>query len=115
MGNVNGSGEDAPDSDAAEPAELDALRQEYLGLLHAMQTGVAMMLQQDPTSGSPKHLRVGVNSAKAEQGGLVRLLVSKGVISELEYYRAMVEAARAEVAAYERDLLRRHGIVVKLG
>jgi hypothetical protein len=50
-----------------------------------MQSGVAYELGKDESSASPKHLRVGINSALVNDAALVRLLVKKGLITEAEY------------------------------
>lgn len=97
-----------------ELRELDDLKGEYLRLMHAMQSGVALKVQANPTDTSPKHLRVGINSCLVDNSAMARLLISKGVITEREYIGALVDAARREVASYENELLQRYGIVVKL-
>lgn len=63
-------------------ARLDDLRREYLRLAHAMQAGVAMWQNYDPSETTPKHLRVGINSAMADHGALVDLLFKKGILTE---------------------------------
>lgn len=128
--NGPGAPDSTPDADAAEAKydaakeahdaaetelkELDALAGEYRRLMHAMQSGVALKLQADPTDASPKHLRLGVNSCLVDTSAIARLLISKGVITEREYLGALVDAAWREVDAYEKDLLNKYGIVVKL-
>lgn len=79
----------------------DELKQEYARLAHAMQSGVAFEQSRGSNDGSPKHLRVGVNAAMSDMGGLVDLLIAKGVITETEYLEAIVTRMRAEVASYE--------------
>lgn len=100
--------------DAADLKAMDVLRNEYRRLLHAVQSGVALKLQADPNDASPKHLRVGVNSALIDTSSMARLLISKGVITEREYLGALVDGIRREVGSYEAELLARFGIVVKL-
>lgn len=83
--------------------------QEYarrmLAAQHAMQTGVKLeMAGINPRATDPKHLRVGVNSAMIENAVMGKLLISKGVITELEYLKAMAEGYEAEAADYERRL-----------
>jgi hypothetical protein len=88
----------------------------YHQLLHAMQSGVAMVIQlglsEDHT---PKHLRVGVNSAMAEHSGLVKLLIAKGVITEEEVEASLTKAMEDEVALYEKQLSAHFGKKVTLG
>jgi hypothetical protein len=104
--------------------KLEELREEYLRLSHAMQSGVAMQLAREVAKAggpalyngacAPKHLRVGVNTAMSDAGGLVTLLISKGVITEEEYTAAVVEAMRREVAGLERELTEDIGTTIRL-
>lgn len=88
---------------------LASLRAEYEQLLHAMQTGVAYDQAQGSQDGSPKHLRVGINSAMITDAAVAKLLIDRGVFSELEYTEAVVEEAKREVARYEKRLSERYG------
>jgi hypothetical protein len=88
--------------DFEEQNNIQELKERYLALSHAMQSGVAMMMNYDDKSTSPKHLRVGVNSALIESGALGGLLVTKGIITEKEYWTAIVDTLENEVAKYER-------------
>ena len=82
-------------------------RYEVLG--HAIQSGVALELNHDPASGTPKHLRTGLNLTKVEHGALVRLLISKGVFTLEEYEAELLKGLEAEKEAYEARLSARHG------
>lgn len=82
---------------------------DYTRLAHAMQTGVAIKMEFDQTETSPKHLRVGVNAAMCDAGGLVRLLIAKGLITAEEYERAITDEMRREVERYE-SWLRERGL-----
>ncbi|MEI9995129.1 MAG: hypothetical protein WDM91_11080 [Rhizomicrobium sp.] len=73
---------------------------------HAMQAGVAYEIARDDHSVWPKHLRVGINTAMIDHASLVKLLVKKGVITELEYLQAIAEGMEDERARYEE----RHGV-----
>jgi hypothetical protein len=84
--------------------EIDRLMAEYNRLAHAMQTGVGHVMQRDPKSTEPKMLRTGMNSALVSHSALVKLLFRKGVITELEYWTALVEEMRAEVQSYTDQL-----------
>jgi hypothetical protein len=76
--------------------------------MHAMQSGVhaTMMRMGGPGAGdtSPKHLRVGVNSAMVQVTALVRLLVKKGLITVAEYEAELVDEMNAEADRYEAEL-----------
>jgi hypothetical protein len=83
-------------------------------LAHAMQSGVAQTLHLDPSSGTPKHLRVGVNMALVEVAALAGLLIEKGVFTREEYDAALIKGLRQEVNSYEESLSRAMGANVKL-
>lgn len=74
---------------------------------HAMQSGVAMEMNHDSGPTSPKHLRVGVNTALVDHGSLVGLLVSKGVITHDEYVKAIADGMEEEKRRYEERLSKR--------
>lgn len=102
---------------------IEEKRARYEALLHAMQTGVAVTLEHDSeTRFLPddfrrhlKHLRVGVNSAMIDTGAMALLLVRKGIITEAEYYDALIETAEREVKTYERNLRSHFGVNITLG
>ncbi len=89
-------------------------QQRYRDAAHAMQSGVAMKMNYDPSETTPKHLRVGVNSAMSAQSGLVTLLIEKGLITEAEYAEAVAAAMEREAAAYEAEVSRLAGARVTL-
>jgi len=74
---------------------------------HAMQTGVGMKMGVDPSETSPKHLRVGINAAMSDQGGLVTLLIEKGLITKEEYLDAITTSMERESNSY-KDYLEKH-------
>lgn len=88
---------------------IDELRAQVAALSHAIQTGVAYELEKDPRSGTPKHLRTGVNIALVESGALVRLLVKKGLITEEEYYAELIAGLEDEKNTYERRVQALYG------
>lgn len=47
----------------------------YEQALHGMQSGVAYEHSNGSPDGSPKHLRVGINSAQVNNAALARLLI----------------------------------------
>ncbi len=83
---------------------IEEKRLKYEQLLHAMQTGVAFVMEIDEGETSPKHLRVGVNSAMIDSGAMAGLLIKKGIITEDEYYDALIEVAEREVQSYKAIL-----------
>lgn len=98
---------------------VEQAQQRYLDAMHAMQTGVKMLLQVDPGDGdtgetSPKHLRVGVNSALASISATAKLLMDKGFITELEYFTALADFTEADVRSYEQRLTQYFERPVKL-
>ena len=76
----------------------------YLAAMHAMQTGVAYELARDPSSGTPKHLRVGVNTAMCDHAALVRILVAKGIVTDAEYATAIADEMEREKQRYEEKI-----------
>ena len=86
----------------------------YEAAAHAVQTGVAYDLERDPSSGTPKHLRVGVNLAMVNDAALTRLLVEKGIITESEYAKAVADETEREAARYEALLRAVYGANVTL-
>lgn len=95
--------------------DIEFWQRRYMSAAHGMQTGVAYELEKDASSGTPKHLRVGVNSAMVETSALVTLLIEKRVISELEWYRTLAEGMEAERDNYAKRLSERFGLAITLG
>lgn len=89
-------------------------RERWMAAAHAVQTGVAAELAKDPASGSPKHLRTGVNLVMADHGSLARLLIEKGLITEAEYLKAIADGAERERDDVQRRLTEMYGLTVKL-
>lgn len=82
-------------------------QQRYLAALSGMQSGVAMKMNYSPSETTPKHLRVGVNSAFVNTFALHRLLVDKGIITEEEYTEAVAVAMEQERDRYQKWLQER--------
>lgn len=84
----------------------EEIRARYQRAAHAMQTGVKMLMEIEGPSRetSPKHLRVGVNSALSDMGALARLLIQKGVISAAEYELTVMLGMEMEVRSYEAKI-----------
>lgn len=97
-----------PDSQSDDERQILTLQQRYRDLVHAMQSGVKLdlMLRGDDQNQLNKHLRVGINVAMSDHAALTRILVSRGIISELEYHQALVDAMESEVKTYEA----KHGV-----
>lgn len=89
----------------------------YMAAAHAVQSGVAAEIGLDGVetgAASPKHLRVGVDTAKVESAALAGLLIAKGVITQEDYAEALAAGMEAEQERYERHLSKRLGKTVKL-
>lgn len=80
-----------------------------------MQTGVAHEQAGGSTCGTPKHLRVGVNSALVDGAALAKLLIAKGVFTEAEYAEAVTVEMEAEAERYAARLSEKFGVNIKLG
>lgn len=99
------------------------LAERYTAALHGMQSGVKMrqeleerdLIPDDKRETGPKHLRAGVNSAMADHGALVKLLIEKGLLTGDEYRAAIVEMMEAERDRYAQELTARMGVRVTLG
>ena len=76
----------------------------YRAACHAVQSGVMSELGYDPSSGTPKHLRTGVNIAMTDLGSITRLLVSKGLLTIEEIDKALADGMEAEKQRYEKTL-----------
>lgn len=94
---------------------VEQLKKEYFELCHAMQSGAAMKMNYDANDCSPKHLRVGVNSAMVEHAALVQVLLDKGIITEEDYYQALNKWMENEVKIYRDWLSERLGATINLG
>lgn len=73
----------------------------YHRACHAVQSGVKFEQERGSSDGSPKHLRTGINVAMCDHAALVRLLISKGIITDLEYFTAIADEAEKEKERYE--------------
>lgn len=81
---------------------------------HGMQAGVALEMEKRPEPTTPKHLRVGINAAMADHGGLVTLLIEKGVFTKSEYLTAIADAMGREHTRYEEYISELLGGNIKL-
>lgn len=93
---------------------IEQKQDKYRQLCHAMQTGVAYSMEKNPSDTTPKHLRVGINSAMAEHAALVDLLITKGVITLDEYYDYLIKFMEREVDMYQSELETRYGAKITL-
>lgn len=80
----------------------------YEQAAHGVQTAKAMDLEAGVRSRTkkfePKHMRTGIDLSKAQQSGLARLLMEKGLFTADEYCEAMRLAVNEELAS-EQDAL----------
>jgi hypothetical protein len=84
-------------------------------LQHAMQSGVAYSMHQQPNDQThPKHLRVGVNTAMVQIAALVNTLVAAGVIDGRKFQDEANRLMRREVESYEAELREAYGTQIKL-
>lgn len=92
--------------------KITELKQKYCSLCHSMQNGVAF--SKDKSDQTPKHLRVGINSNAVSNGALVRLLIEKKILTELEYWQFLVKQMQEEVDTYKSRLKSEYGTPVNL-
>ena len=102
------------DRPLSDTDELTKLQMKYARLMHAMQTGIAVLMNYNPKETEPKHLRVGVNSALLDSSAVVKLLVSKGIITELEYFRELVALVQADLDSYQEQIQKITGTKIVL-
>lgn len=86
-------------------------KERYETAAHRVQSAIAA--HPNPRQCEPKHMRVGVDMSKSDQGGLAKLLLKKGVFSEAEYFEAMADAAEEEAQRYEDELSVLYGANVR--
>ena len=91
----------------------------YEQAVHGVQSAIKFELQKKGLSDEAhvaikelKHHRVGIDTAKADQGGLAALLIKKGVITLDEYKEAMRLAANEELARYTEHVNATYGVNV---
>lgn len=82
------------------PLEKEHLAR-YAYAAKQMQTGVEFTMGPGTT---PKHLRVGVNSAMSEHAGLAWLLIKKGLISREEYLRSIADRMEEEAERLRQEI-----------
>ena len=97
-------GDTIPNPVEAVARRIEAAKARYQAAAHAMQTGVAFTMDFDPSPTTPKHLRVGVNSAMVEHGALAALLMQKGIITEVEYLESLADFMEKERDSYVKML-----------
>jgi len=86
----------------------------YLAAMHAMQSGIAVLMNYSCKLTEPKHLRVGLDSALVTGGALASLLIAKGVFTLEEYEKALADAHELEVDKLQQELQHLTGARVTL-
>ena len=86
----------------------------YMKAGHAIQTGVKIDHETGSQDGTPKHLRTGINLTKTDHAALVSILISKGILTEAEYFKAVADEAEKEARTYEERLSEKLGRKVSL-
>lgn len=92
---------------------IEEARARYSRAAHRVQSAIAFTPRNPDPDAEFKHTRVGIDMSKADQGGLARLLIAKGVFTELEYIQAMADGAEREADMQERLLSEALGRNVK--
>lgn len=78
----------------------------YLQLAHAIQSALAFQEQAGADKFTPKHLRVGIDITKADEGSIVRLLISKGVFTSEELEIALEDGLERELAIQTKEAIK---------
>ena len=83
----------------------------------AMQSGVAAKMTFDASETSPKHLRVGVNSAHVSDAALLDLLIEKGLVTKEEFFEKLATWMEKEADGYKKEVNAHYGTdgVIDLG
>lgn len=108
---------------------IESYRERYIAAMHAVQSGVkfeierramriaeamAKGVQPDQHDGNdPKHLRTGLNARASDHAALAHLLMKKGVINELEYFKTITEFMEAGAQSYSDRASQELGIPVQ--
>lgn len=106
-----------PDNNYVDPRLVPAeqLSKENGALTHAIQTGVALTIEAGGNETTPKHLRVATNVAMCEAAAIVKILVFKGIIKDINEYLVVLNGVlEAEKSRYEYELSTRLCQPVKL-
>lgn len=83
--------------------------QRYITAMRAMQSGVALDIEHNPQTVSPKHLRVGLNSAMVTDAAMAGLLIDKGFFTREEYVKAIADQMEREAESYRKKISERLG------
>lgn len=97
-------------SPMTEEQEADVTAR-YAAALHKVQSGIALDIPQLGEAGagaSPKHLRVGMNSALSSIDAIAQLLIAKGIFTSDEYAVAVMESMEREADAAEKRVQERY-------
>jgi len=81
---------------------------DYEHYAHQVQTAIGF--NPNKRALEPKHLRTGIDMGKADQKGLVELLISKGVFTVEEYVAAVTKSAADEAELQLTALAREMGV-----
>lgn len=95
----------------SDQGEIAKNKERYERAAHRVQTSVAFMGERP--ADLYKDLRTGVDMSKADMGGLVTLLIEKGVFTLAEYIAAIAASAEREAEAKENELSVRHGLNIR--
>lgn len=93
----------------SDQEKIESLRNEYNRLMHAIQTAIGFEMNFDNTIANPKHLRVGIDSNFISNLAIANLLLSKGIITSVEYYEAQVQAAAQELERHQAFVDEKYG------
>lgn len=84
-----------------DQARIAAANDRYNAAAHGMQSGVAFEHSAGSTDATPKHLRVGINSAMVNCEAVAHLLIERGLFSLADYIEEIADAMEREVQRYE--------------
>lgn len=88
--------------------------QEYSRLAHAVQSGVAVELNNGSRIATPKYLRTGLNLVMRDLSSLCDLLIQKGLLTQEELEEAILKGVKEEIKLHEQLIEQRLGKKIKL-
>ena len=92
-----------------------SLRQKYEDAMHAVQSGIQMMISLGHDDFvNQEHMLVGVDSAHISNAAIVEILIIKKMITLEEYEQCLVVCAEEERDKWEKKLSKLMGTSVKL-
>jgi hypothetical protein len=79
----------------SDQERIEAAKARYMAAAHAVQSAIGFSMHASSIT-EPKHMRTGIDMTKSDMGAITRLLVTKGICTDIEIWEALAEGAEAE-------------------